>query len=99
MRPIWHQKEHRVQAHILVCFLTYEVWKTMGRFCHQTGLGDEGRKIFAQLQRSSIVDVVLPTRAEIEVSKRCVSRPTEHQAILLQRLGLELPASIETANL
>jgi transposase len=99
MRPIWHQKEHRVQAHILVCFLAYVVWKTMGRLCHQAGLGDEGRKIFAELQQISIVDVVLPTRAGIEVRKRCVSRPTEHQAILLQRLGLELPASIEITNL
>ncbi len=29
LRPIWHQKEDRVQAHILVCFLTYVVWKTL----------------------------------------------------------------------
>ena len=31
IRPIWHQKEERVQAHILVCFLAYVLWKTLGR--------------------------------------------------------------------
>jgi transposase len=33
MWPIWHQKEHRVQVHILVCFLAYALWKTMARLC------------------------------------------------------------------
>jgi hypothetical protein len=99
MRPIWHQKQNRVQAHILVCFLAYAVWKTMGRLCHQAGLGDEARKVFAELQRISLVDVVLPTRNGTAIRKRCVSRPTEHQSILLQRFGLELPTSIEIADL
>ena len=99
MRPVWHQKEHRVQAHILVCFLAYVLWKTMGLWCQRAGLGDEPRKIFAELQQISLVDVVLPTRTGVSIRKRCVSRPTEHQAILLQRLGLEIPAHIEFAEM
>jgi len=99
MRPIWHHKEHRVQAHILICFLSYVLWKTLGRFCHNAGLGDEPRKIFTELQQISLVDVVLPTRAGISIRKRCVSRPNEHQAILLHRLGIELPSAIEFADL
>jgi len=50
MRPVWHQKEHRVQAYILVCFLAYVLWKTLGLWCQRAGLGDEPRKIFAELQ-------------------------------------------------
>lgn len=42
IRPIWHQKEDRVRAHILVCFLAYVLWKTLGGFCRQAGLGDRG---------------------------------------------------------
>ena len=99
LRPVWHHLERRVQAHILVCFLTYVLWKTFGRWCHDAGLGDEPRKIFAELGQIALVDVVLPTRTGISIRKRCVSRPTEHQAILLQRLGLELPSSIECADL
>jgi transposase len=99
LRPVWHHLQHRVQAHILVCFLTYVLWKTLGQWCHDAGLGDEPRKIFAELEQISLVDVILPTRTGIQIRKRCVSRPTEHQAILLQRLGLELPTCIEFADL
>ena len=38
IRPIWHQKENRVLAHILVCFLGYVLWKTLGQLCRQAGL-------------------------------------------------------------
>ncbi len=95
IRPIWHQKPERVQAHILVCFLAYVLWKTLAQRCRQAGLGDEPRKVFAELQQISLVDVVLPTKNGIEIRKRCVTQPTEHQAILLQRLGLELPQRLE----
>ena len=99
LRPVWHHLQHRVHAHILICFLTYVLWKTLGQWCHSAGLGDEPRKIFAELEQISLVDVVLPTRAGISIRKRCVSRPTDHQAILLQQLGLALPTSIEFADL
>jgi transposase len=99
LRPVWHHLQHRVQAHILVCFLTYVLWKTLGQWCHDAGLGDEPRKIFADLEQISLVDVVLPTRTGIKIRKRCVSRPTEHQSILLQRLGLEIPTCINLADL
>lgn len=95
LRPIWHQKEKRVQAHILVCFWAYVLWKTLAQLCRHAGLGDDPRTVFTQLRQIQLVEVVLPTRAGIEIRKRCISRPTEHQAILLQRLGLQLPESLE----
>lgn len=95
VRPIWHQKEERVLAHILVCFLSYVLWKTLGQRCQAAGLGHEPRRVFGELSKIKVVDVVLPTRAGVEIRKRCVTRPTDHQAILLQRLGLRLPASIK----
>ena len=98
LRPIWHQRESRVQAHILVCFLAYVLWKTLSRWCHAVGLGDEPRKVFAELAQIRLVDVVLPTREGAELRKRCVSRPTEHQVLLLQRLGLTLPTHLEVAS-
>jgi transposase len=98
LRPVWHHKQDRVQAHILICFLAYVLWKTLSRWSHKAGLGDEPRKIFAELQQIFLVDIVLPTRAGITIRKRCVSRPSEHQAILLQRLGLQLPTHIEFAD-
>lgn len=96
LRPIWHQKPERVAAHILVCFLAYVLWKTLAQLCRRAGLGNEPRKVFEQLAEITLVDVLLPTRNGVTIRKRCISRPTEHQAILLQHLGLHLPTSLET---
>ena len=95
IRPIWHQRCERVQAHILVCFLAYVLWKTLAQFCSQAGLGDEPRKVLKELQQIKLVDVVLPTRKGSEIRKRCITRPSDHQAILLDRLGLRLPPQIK----
>jgi transposase len=97
LRPIWHQKKERVQAHILVCFLAFVLWKTLAQLCQRAGLGHEPRKVFEELADITLVDVVLPTRSGVTIRKRCISRPTEHQAILLQRLNLHLPNSLEMA--
>jgi len=95
LRPIWHQKQDRVLAHILVCFLAYVLWKTLAQLCHAKGLGDEPRRVFDELSKIQTVDVILPTRQGITIRKRCITRPTDHQAILLQKLRLELPKNIE----
>jgi len=92
LRPIWHQKEDRVLAHILVCFLGYVLWKTLGQLCRQAGLGDEPRRVLDELAEIRLVDVVLPTRDGIEIRERCVSHPTDHQQILLDHLKLRLPS-------
>jgi transposase len=96
IRPVWHQTEERVQAHILVCFLAYVLWKTLHQMTRAAGLGDEPRRVFEELGKISLVDVVLPTRQKkIEIRRRCVARPTDHQAILLERLGLRLPRQLK----
>jgi hypothetical protein len=62
--------------------------------CKTAGLGDEPRRVFEELAKIKAVDVVLPTRSGHTIRRRCVSQPTEHQAILLQRLGLNLPKNL-----
>jgi len=48
------------------------------------------------LGKISLVDVVLPTRQKkVEIRRRCVARPTDHQTILLDRLGLRLPRQLK----
>jgi transposase len=94
LRPIWHQKKDRVLAHILVCFLAYVLWKTLAQRCRQAGLGDEPRRVLQELGKIQLVDVVLPTRRGPEIRHRCVTQPTDHQAILLAHLKLNLPQSL-----
>jgi len=95
LRPVWHQRADRVQAHILVCFLAYVVWKTLAMMCKNAGLGDEPRKVLGELKKVGTVDVVLPTRNGIELRRRYIAQPTKHQAILLHHLGVQLPKSIK----
>jgi len=99
IRPIWHQKKERVHAHILVCFLAFVAWKTLARLCAKAGLGDEPKRVLDELAQIQMGDVVLPTRDSREIRKRCAAKPTKHQAILLQRLGLRLPTHLRTIEM
>ncbi|MGD0183922.1 MAG: hypothetical protein ABSC25_01585 [Roseiarcus sp.] len=45
VRPIWHQREERVQAHILVCFLAFVLWKSLEMWRQRAGLGNSPRAI------------------------------------------------------
>lgn len=99
IRPIWHQKEERVLAHILVCFLAYVLWKSLEGLCRQAGLGDEPRKVFHELSQIKLTDVILPIRNGKEIRLRYVETPTKHQRILLQHLKLDLPRRFSKRNL
>lgn len=96
LRPIWHQRADRVQAHILVCFLAYVLWKTLEQWQIRAGLGSSPRTILDELACIQSTDVVLPTATtpERELRLRCVVRPDRSQAALLDRLGLRLPARL-----
>lgn len=96
IRPIWHQKEHRVQAHILVCFLAYALWKTLAGWMRKGGLGDAPRTVLEEFAKLKSGDVALTARKpgahdERRITLRCVTEPDEAQAMLLKRLGLTLP--------
>jgi Transposase DDE domain len=91
IRPVWHQRADRVQAHILICFLAYVLWKTLEQWQRRAGLGQSPRTVLNELQRIQSTDVVLPTEDGRELRLRCVVRPDAAQAALLDRLGLDLP--------
>jgi transposase len=96
IRPIWHQKEDRVLAHILVCFLAYVLWKTLAQWMQRSGLGDAPRTVLEELAKIKSGDVVLPTQSKQgqhngTVRLRCVTEPDPAQKVLLHRLGITLP--------
>jgi transposase len=99
LRPVWHQTKDRVAAHILVCFLAYVLWKSLGQLCKRAGLGDDPRKVLAELSEIVTVDVVMKTRCGTTLRKRCVSRPSDAQNVLLSKLGLRLPETLKSVEL
>lgn len=93
IRPIWHHRQDRIEAHILICFLAYALWKTLQKWQSRAGLGDSPRTILTELSRIDSADIVLPLAdgSKRELRLRCVVRPEREQQLLLQRLGLTLP--------
>src|SRR6516162_2246799 len=98
VRPIWHQREDRVQAHILVCFLAFVLWKSLEMWQQRAGLGNSPRTILEELARIQSHDVVLPTATHGQIRLRCVTQPDPAQAALLDRLGIVLPKRMRLAE-
>jgi transposase len=101
IRPIWHHKQERIKAHILVCFIAYALWKTLQQWQSRAGLGHAPRTILEEFSRIHAADIVLPLaeakKGELRI--RCVVRPGREQAILLEHLGLTLPERIRPPSL
>lgn len=101
IRPIWHHKQGRIKAHILICFLAYALWKTLQQWQSRAGLGDSPRTVLNELSRVHSADIVLPLAngSKRELRLRCVVRPEREQALLLQRLGLTLPERLRPPSM
>ena len=94
LRPIFHHKTERVEAHILVCFLSLALWRVLEQWMKGKGLGTCARQLVGEIATVKSLDVILPVQTEESVSElrlRTVARPERMVAELLQRLGLALP--------
>ena len=98
VRPIWHQREDRVQAHMLVCFLAFVLWKSLEMWQQRAGLGNSPRTVLEELARIQSHDIVLPTATHGQIRLRCVTQPDPAQAALLDRLGIVLPKRMRIAE-
>jgi transposase len=99
LRPIWHQRADRVQAHIMVCFLAFVLWKSLEMWQQRAGLGNSPRTVLEELARIQSNDVILPTAAPGEIRLRCITQPDAAQAALLDRLGVILPKRMRVNEL
>ncbi len=99
VRPIWHQREDRVLAHILVCFLAFVLWKSLEMWQQRSGLGNSPRTVLDELARIQSHDVILPTTTHGDIRLRCIAQPDDAQALLLDRLGIVLPKRMRADDL
>lgn len=78
LRPIYHQKTERVEAHILVCFLALAQWRVLEQWMSGKGLGTCARKLVAEISTIKSMDVIIPVRrgeTHAEMTVRTVARP------------------------
>jgi hypothetical protein len=105
IRPLFHQKEPRVKAHVMVAFLGYALWVTLKHRLKRrpaivpqpstSGINNAqpfpAMKTLALLSTLQSADIILPTTDGREIRLRRITEPTAEQKSLLQQLGISLP--------
>ncbi len=91
IRPLFHQLEPRVKAHILVAFLGYALWVTLKHLLQRKQNSLTPARVLALLATVQSADIVLPTTDGREIRLRRVTTPSPEQSALLERLGITLP--------
>jgi hypothetical protein len=113
IRPLFHQLEPRVKAHVMVAFLGYALWVTLKHLLKRrmpivpqasTSGVDDGQprtamKALALLSSLQSADIVLPATDGREIRLRRITEPTAEQKSLLGQLGLSLPEHFELNQL
>jgi transposase len=91
VRPIFHQKEHRTKAHVLVAFLGYALWVTLKHLLR--GSGSKLSPMQALVLASSLnsADIVLPTTDGRQIRLRRITSPTREQKTLFDQLHIHIP--------
>jgi transposase len=90
MRPIFHQKKERTQAHIFVCFLSLVMWRTLQQWMKASGLGTAPRKLLTEMKQIQSLDVLLPAKDKT-IRLRVVATAPSALKVLLQRMKILLP--------
>jgi transposase len=92
LRPIYHQKEQRMEAHIFVAFLAYCLHVTLHRRLRDLAPGLTPRSVLEKFSAMQMIDVHLPTTDGREVILTRYTQPEQDQELLLRQLRLDLPA-------
>jgi transposase len=109
IRPLFHQLEPRVKAHVMVAFLGYALWVTLKHLLKRRAAiapqpsdsevthaqSFSAMKTLSLLSSLQSADIVLPTTDGREIRLRRITEPTAEQKALLQQLGLALPERFE----
>jgi hypothetical protein len=112
IRPLFHQKEPRIKAHIMVAFLGYALWVTLKHLLQRRSAGVpqpsvsgvnnaqplSPMKALALLSTLQSADIVLPTTDGREIRLRRITEPTTEQKTLLHQLGLSLPERLKSLS-
>lgn len=95
IRPIFHQIERRVKAHVLVAFVGYALWVTLKHLLRRKYIDRTPAQCLAMLATIQSADIILPTTEGREIRLRRVTIPTPEQKEILHKLGLILPERLD----
>ena len=92
IRPIFHQDEKRIEAHIFIAFLAYCLHVTLGRQLKALAPGLTPRAVLEKFAAVQMIDVYVPTTDGRELSLTRYTQPEPELKLLLEKLKLTLPA-------
>ena len=95
IRPLFHQLEHRVKAHILVAFLGYALWVTLKHLLRGKQSPLTPARVLSLLASVQSADIILPTTDGREIRLRRVTTPSPEQNEVLRLLGITLPERLD----
>jgi transposase len=109
IRPLFHQLEPRIKAHVMVAFLGYALWVTLKHLLKRrpaivlkpsvSGVDNaqpmSPMRAIALLSTLQSADIVLPTTDGREIRLRRITEPTTEQKSLLRQLGISLPEHLQ----
>lgn len=91
LRPVYHQLDDRIEAHIFTYFIVFCLLTTLQAMAREHASGLTPRQIIANLKTIKMVDIIIPTTDGRVVTLPRYVEPKEKVALLLNRLGLTLP--------
>ena len=92
IRPVFHQEERRVEAHIFIAFLAYCLHVTLGQQLKALAPGLTPRSVLEKFATVQMIDVYVPTNDGRELSLTRYTQPEPELKLLLDKLKLSLPA-------
>jgi transposase len=95
IRPLFHQLERRVKAHVMVGFLGYALWVTLKHLLQRKQSEWSATRALAELATLQSADIVLPTTDGREIRLRRITEPTAGQQRLLSQLAIDLPEQLQ----
>ena len=91
IRPLWHQLERRIEAHIFVSFLAFCLHTTLRNLARGRASGLTSEAIMEKLSSMQMIDVHLPTTDGRHIVMSRYTQPEKDVSLLLAQLGLTLP--------
>ncbi len=92
IRPIFHQLEDRIEAHIFIAFLAYCLHVTLARRLNALAPGLAPRSVLEKFAAVQMIDLHVPTTDGRELQLTRYSEPEPELKLLLDKLKLKLPA-------
>jgi transposase len=92
LRPVFHQLDERIEAHVFISFLAYCLHVTLEQYNKKAATGLSSRSVLARMSEIQMLDVTIPATDGREVRMKRHTKPEKVHQLLLDQLGFTLPA-------